>query len=170
MSNHTTSPAAARDLALVAEELAARNEALRYLTRWSAHRETHQARALRRSIRAIADGLVIAIAFRTGSARIEPHLEAQLHMLARALLALPALEVKLEGFADTRGARRFNRRLSRRRVYAVWAVLARAGLGIERMRLEAHGEERALYGQGDRDGHAFDRRVVITFGVREDER
>ena len=152
-----------QDLTRVVEELRERNEALRYLTRWRAVRESYQAQALRRSMHAITDGLKVSIPFRTGSWRIEPHLERHLVALSRALLDIPCLQVKLEGFADTRGARRFNRKLSMRRVYAVWSVLAGAGLPIERMRLKAHGDRAAMYAKGDRGGYAFDRRVVISF-------
>ena len=152
-----------QDLSQVVEELRERNEALRYLTRWRAVRESYQAQALRRSMHAITDGLSVSIPFRTGSWHLEPHLEQHLADLARALVDIPCLQVKLEGCADTRGSRRFNRKLSMRRVYAVWSVLARGGLPIERMRLKAHGDRGALYVKGDRGGYAFDRRVVISF-------
>lgn len=152
-----------QDLAAVVEELRERNEALRYLTRWRAVRESYQVRALRRSMHAIIDGLSVSIAFRTGQWTLEPHLEAHLISLSRALIDIPCLQVKLEGFADTRGSRRFNRKLSMRRVYAVWTALTQGGLPIERMRLKAHGDRGALYTRGDRGGYAFDRRVVISF-------
>lgn len=151
------------DLARVVEELRERNEALRYLTRWRAVRESYQVQALRRSMHAITDGLRVSIPFRTGSWFVEPHLEAHLVTLSRALIDIPCLQVKLEGFSDRRGSRRFNRKLSMRRVYAVWTVLAREGLPVERMRLKAHGDRNALYGRDDRGGYPFDRRVVIRF-------
>ncbi len=154
-----------QDLAQLVEELRERNEALRYLTRWRAVRESYQVQALRRSMHAITDGLSVSIAFRTGKWAIEPHLETHLISLSQSLIDIPCLQVKLEGFADTRGSRRFNRKLSMRRVYAVWTVLARAGLPIERMRLKAHGEGGALYSRGDRGGYPFDRRVVISFAL-----
>ena len=152
-----------RDLTEVVKELQERNEALRYLTRWRAVRESYQVQALRRSMHAITDGLTISIPFRTGSWSTEPHLEVHLRALARALMDIPCLQVKLEGFADTRGSRRFNHKLSMRRVYAVWTVLAGEGLPVERMRLKACGERGARYGNGDRGGYLFDRRVVISF-------
>lgn len=152
-----------RDLSQVVEELRERNEALRYLTRWRAARESYQVQALRRSMHAITDGLRVSIPFRTGGWSLEPHLERHLVTLAQALVEMPCLQVKLEGFADTRGSRRFNRKLSMRRIYAVWSVLAGSGLPIERMRLKAHGDTGALYGKGDRGGYAFDRRVLISF-------
>jgi outer membrane protein OmpA-like peptidoglycan-associated protein len=152
-----------QDLTQVVKELRERNEALRYLTRWRAARESHQVQALRRSMHAITDGLTVSIPFRTGGWSIEPHLEAHLCALARALIDIPCLQVKLEGFADTRGGRRFNRKLSMRRVYAVWTMLARGGLPIERMRLKAHGDRGARYAKGDRGGFPFDRRVLISF-------
>jgi outer membrane protein OmpA-like peptidoglycan-associated protein len=152
-----------RDLGELVEELRERNDALRYLTRWRAARESYQVQALRRSMHAITDGLTIGIPFRTGSWCVEPHLESHLATLSRALVDMPCLQVKLEGFADTRGSRRFNRKLSMRRVYSVWTALARAGLPIERMRLKAHGAAHARYANGDRGGYPFDRRVVISF-------
>ena len=159
-----------QDLTQVVQELRERNEALRYLTRWRAVRESYQAQALRRSMHAITDGLLISIPFRTGSWSIEPHLEEHLCALAQALVDIPCLRVKLEGFADTRGSRRFNRKLSMRRVYAVWTLLTRGGLPMERIRLEAHGERGAMYAKGDRGGYAFDRRVVISFTLGGVER
>jgi outer membrane protein OmpA-like peptidoglycan-associated protein len=150
-------------LSQVVQELRDRNEALRYLTRWRCARESYQIQALRRSMHAITDGLTVNIPFRTGSWSIEPHLEAHLSALARALIEIPCMQVKLEGFADTRGSRRFNRKLSMRRVYAVWTVLARSELPIERMRLKADGDRNAMYPKGDRGGYFFDRRVVISF-------
>lgn len=152
-----------QELGEVVRELRQRNEALRYLTRWRAARETYQAQALRRSMHAITDGLRVSIPFRTGSWAIEPHLEAHLEALARALVDIPCLLVKLEGHADTRGSRRFNRKLSMRRVYAVWSALASGGVPVERMRVRAHGDGGAHYGKGDRGGYAFDRRVVVSF-------
>lgn len=155
--------ASGQRLTEVVKELQERNEALRYLTRWRAMRESYQVQALRRSMHAITDGLSVSIPFRTGNWSTEPHLETHLRALAKALVDIPCLQVKLEGFADTRGSRRFNHKLSMRRVYAVWTVLAREGLPIERMRLKAHGQRRALYVNGDRGGYGFDRRVVISF-------
>ena len=151
------------DVTEVVKELRDRNEALRYLTRWRAARDSYQVQALRRSMHAITDGLTVSIPFRTGSWSTEPHLESHLLALAQALIDIPCLQVKLEGFADTRGSRRFNRKLSMRRVYAVWTVLARGGLPIERMRLKAHGDSGAMYLRGDRGGYSFDRRVLISF-------
>ena len=162
MDDHNTK-VNGQDLTEVVKELQERNEALRYLTRWRAVRESYQVQALRRSMHAITDGLSVSIPFRTGSWSTEPHLEMHLRALARALMDIPCLQVKLEGFADTRGSRRFNHKLSMRRVYAVWTVLAREGLPIERMRLKACGQRGALYLNGDRGGYLFDRRVVISF-------
>ena len=152
-----------QNLSELVQELHDRNQALRYLTRWRAVRESYQVQALRRSMHAITDGLTVSIPFRTGGWSIEPHLEMHLLALARALIDIPCLQVKLEGFADTRGSRRFNRKLSMHRVYSVWTVLARGGLPIERMRLKARGDGDAIYRKGDRGGYPFDRRVVISF-------
>ncbi len=152
-----------KNLTEAVNELRERNEALRYLTRWRTVRESYQVQALRRSMHAITDGLTVCIPFRTGSWSIEPHLETHLFALVRALIDIPCLQVKLEGFADTRGSRRFNRKLSMRRVHGVWTVLAGGGLPIERMRLKAHGDCDAMYAKGDRGGYPFDRRVLISF-------
>lgn len=145
-----------------------RDRALRYLAHWPGERECYQAQALRRSMRAIVRGMRLDVHFRTARATLEPHLEGQLRDLASALQDLPHIKVQLAGCADTRGSRRFNRRLAMRRVYAVWTTLAGAGLAVDRMRLAAGGEGVPLYARGDRGGHAFDRRVVITFALTDD--
>ena len=145
-----------------------RDDALRYLTGRGAGAESYQARALRRSLRAIVRGMRLDVHFRTARATLEPHLEGQLRDLAAALRDLPGIRVQLAGCADARGSRRFNRRLAMRRVYAVWTVLAGAGVAIDRMRLAGGGHGAALYDRGDRGGHAFDRRVIVTFALSEE--
>lgn len=153
------------DLDTALRDFRTRNDALRHLTGWQGDGESYQARALHRSMRAIVRGMRLDIHFRTAKATLEPHLEGQLRDLAVALADLPGLKVQLCGCADRRGSRRFNRRLAMRRVHAVWTALAGAGLSVDRIRLAGGGEGAALYDRGDRGGHAFDRRVVITFAL-----
>ena len=132
-----------QDLTQVVTELRERNEALRYLTRWRTVRESYQVQALRRSMHAITDGLTVSIPFRTGGWSIEPHLETHLCALARALMDIPCLQVKLEGFADTRGSRRFRRRRLRLdpcQECEQPRTLARAGSGPDLRSIRAQGD------------------------------
>ena len=75
--------------------------------------------------------------------------------------------MNIEGHSDTRGGRRFNRKLALRRAWAVRDVFVANGVARERLEAGAVGAEEAIYRNGDRGGYPFDRRVIITFDVEE---
>lgn len=122
--------------------------------------------------RAIGQGFVYSVQFRTDSARLEPHYQADLKRLAEALALLRALpldiNVHLTGYADARGNDRHNTELSQRRVEVVRAFLLHAGLDDGCIERQAVGETRATAGPRDGEGLFFDRRVHIRVGLREE--
>ncbi|NIW86321.1 MAG: OmpA family protein [Gammaproteobacteria bacterium] len=112
---------------------------------------------------AVRKGFTFTVQFRTDSDVVEPHFRSQLVRLARGLGELEDTRVRLQGFADRRGTQGHNLELSRRRVASVRGVLVANGVEPDRIREAAHGEARPLFEQGDREGHDFERRVLITF-------
>lgn len=114
-------------------------------------------------LEAVRKGFTFTVQFRTGSDVIESHFRSQLARLARGLGELEETRVRLQGFADPRGAQDHNLALSRRRVASVRGILVANGVEPERIREAAHGEARPLFQQGDPEGYDFERRVLITF-------
>lgn len=112
---------------------------------------------------AIARGFAYGVQFRSDSARLEPHYQAQLQKLAGALTVFGDLTVHLAGHADPRGSDRHNLDLSQRRVEAVRDYLQQQGVAGERIVTGASGERQAMSSQGDAEGQCFDRRVHISF-------
>ena len=114
-------------------------------------------------LKSLVTDLGLDVYFRTGSADIEPFYQQRLTDLADLLLAVPNLNVQLEGYADRRGSNDDNLRLSNSRIDAVRARLTEAGIASERIQFQAIGEQQPVTGPGDLDVYAFDRRVGIRF-------
>jgi outer membrane protein OmpA-like peptidoglycan-associated protein len=117
----------------------------------------------------LAHGLEFAVAFRTSSAELPEDVDAGLEALAQLILALPALEVHLDGYADPRGSGEFNQELSLARAEAVRDRLVAAGVEPGRIHLTAYGASGSLAAGdvADPDGWALQRRVSVRVEVRE---
>ena len=83
--------------------------------------------------------------------------------------AAPGISVRLDAYADPRGTEDENFALSEQRAQSVRAVLLAGGIPEDRIMVVAHGELGANSPQGDIDGYALDRRVVITIGSAESQ-
>jgi outer membrane protein OmpA-like peptidoglycan-associated protein len=118
-----------------------------------------------RNLETLSSGVLLSVHFRTGSFALEPHFSKRLSELGQVLAVMKSLHVRLDGYADIRGSRRFNRKLSQRRAQAVHEALSKYGINEERIQWIAHGETGSLYPSRDRDGHAFDRRVDIRLSL-----
>lgn len=101
------------------------------------------------------------VGFRTGDATLSAETSDELKKLAALASTLPETQVRVSGYADPRGTEEFNSKLSKERADAVAAVLKDAGLDASRLTVEAHGDTEAKAADGDVDGYAFDRRVVV---------
>ena len=99
--------------------------------------------------------------FRTNDASLSSDSVARLTRLGAVAGAQPGLKVRVSGYADPRGAPRYNLALSQKRAEAVAAVLKDAGLSADRVIIEAHGSEGSTSAEGDLDGYALERRVTV---------
>lgn len=104
------------------------------------------------------------VLFRTNDSTVRPETGAHLASLGEVLAATPGAFVQLDGHADPRGADDQNMKLSEQRAEAVREALIAGGLAPERIRVASHGEHEAMSANGDLDGYALERRVVITIG------
>lgn len=110
------------------------------------------------------EGFAMNVQFRRDSDKLETHFAHQLQQFARSFAGIEALHVHLVGHADRDGSDRYNDKLSQRRLEAVSAILVKAGWPATRIHEYAQGEHAPLVSEQDREGYAFDRRVVIRLG------
>jgi outer membrane protein OmpA-like peptidoglycan-associated protein len=101
------------------------------------------------------------VGFRTNDATLSSDTVARLKRLGAVAGALPDLKVRVSGYADPRGTAAYNLELSQRRADTVAAVLKDAGVGPERIVVEAHGSDGSTSAEGDLDGYALERRVTV---------
>jgi outer membrane protein OmpA-like peptidoglycan-associated protein len=109
------------------------------------------------------------VIFRTGDSALPAGAFEQLQMLGALANTMPDMRVVVSGFADPRGTEDENSSLSQERADAVAAVLASAGIDSSRLSVEAHGESESTSQEGDMDGYAFDRRVVVKIEQKPKE-
>lgn len=109
------------------------------------------------------------VMFRTKDASLDADTGAHLAELAQLVSAAPGIAVRLDAYADPRGTEDENLALSEQRAQSVRAALLAGGIPDERIMVVAHGELGASSPQGDLDGYALDRRVVITIGSAESQ-
>ena len=117
----------------------------------------------------LAHSLELEVGFRTDSAALPDGAGEAIDALAGLLQAAPGLEVRLDGYADPRGATAHNLELSAKRAAAVRERLVAAGIAPERIHLSAHGAVEALApdASADPDGWALQRRVSIRLEAAE---
>jgi outer membrane protein OmpA-like peptidoglycan-associated protein len=108
----------------------------------------------------VLDGLQGDVLFRTGSAEIAPEMANGIHVLAAAVAKSPALKVRVDGYADPRGAADTNLKLSEARANAVRDLFLAAGVGDEALEINAYGKSQSV--AADSDGYALERRVRLT--------
>jgi len=72
---------------------------------------------------------------------------------------MPDIQVRLDGFADERGAADYNQALSESRVNHIRARLIASGIDAYRISTTAHGESPAI--EQTADSYALERRVSV---------
>jgi outer membrane protein OmpA-like peptidoglycan-associated protein len=108
----------------------------------------------------VLDGLQGDVLFRTGSAEIPAETQHEIKVLAGMLAKSPALNVKLDGYADPRGSEELNLKLSEARANAVRDLLLAAGVPESSLEINAYGKTQSV--AEDSDGYALERRVRLT--------
>lgn len=105
--------------------------------------------------------LGLQVLFRTDDDALTVQSLPPLLKLGALAAALPDAKVRVDGFADPRGAAAYNDGLSMRRAQGVAAALANAGVPAERIIVVAHGNTSSDSADGDLDAYALDRRVDV---------
>lgn len=108
-------------------------------------------------------GIEMDLLFRTEADTLNAEAAARVGELARVLAGMPAVQVRLDAWADPRGEESYNQALSERRAEHVRALLTGEGLPEDRVSANAHGEADGT--EADPDANALDRRVSLTLYV-----
>jgi outer membrane protein OmpA-like peptidoglycan-associated protein len=108
-------------------------------------------------------GIAMDLLFRTDEHVLADTTGDRLASLAGTLASMTDIRVRLDGFADERGATGYNYRLSEQRVDFVRAQLIAAGVHPSRIQVAAHGEATAQ--DATPDSYALERRVSLTLFI-----
>lgn len=123
----------------------------------------HNARIYRNQYETLAlNALQQDILFRTADDAPSQKAAKRLQALAAYLTENPAINVRLDGFADPRGADHYNLALSERRVEAVRRFLQEAGVNESRIAVNAYGGRLSTAEKGDADAYVLERAVTIA--------
>jgi len=104
--------------------------------------------------------------FITGSTRLQPRSDAQLHELLAVLAANPGARVMVSGYTDNVGNADSNKRLSQDRADTVKSMLIRDGVSADRITAQGFGEEHPIADNATGEGRQLNRRVAVVVGER----
>jgi outer membrane protein OmpA-like peptidoglycan-associated protein len=124
--------------------------------------ELQQARELAKPelLTLLQAGIEMDLLFRTDEHVLSDSTSIKLQQLAASLAVNPDIQIRLDGFADERGAEDYNRNLSELRAEHVRNLLMSAGIAAARIAVSAHGESPAT--EKNDDNFALQRRVSLT--------
>ncbi len=130
-------------------------------------RELEDARRVSRPelVSLLQAGIAMDLLFRTDEHVLTDTTGNRLIDLAQTLAAMPDIHIRLDGFADERGASDYNLELSKKRVESVRELLVAAGIDHGRIQTTAHGESQAI--DESIDSLAFERRVSVRLYIGE---
>lgn len=110
-------------------------------------------------------GIDMDLLFRTDEFALTDATGSRLTRLASLLATMPDLNVRLDGFADERGAAEYNLLLSQKRAQFVHDLFVAAGVAPARIEIDAHGESIAR--DASVDSYALERKVSVKLYVPE---
>jgi len=111
-------------------------------------------------------GLVLTLSgsvlFRSAQSTLLPQAQEKLDQVAKALLAIPARNLIVEGHTDSQGSDAYNQGLSQRRADAVREYLVQRGYPADRIQARGKGEGSPMAKNSSAEGRANNRRVEIV--------
>ena len=110
----------------------------------------------------VLDQLELEMLFKTNATELTTTGQQRLARLADFLIANPAIEIRLDGYADPRGEDSYNKKLSLGRVKHVAQALEDFGVDARRIESFSHGASVSSAAQGDYDAYALERAVKIN--------
>jgi outer membrane protein OmpA-like peptidoglycan-associated protein len=123
-------------------------------------RLSHLEAEFRRTPRALAGAGNLF--FVTGEARITPGTQETIDRLAVFLQQNPEQRVRIDGYADATGSRKYNIKLSQRRADAVKQSLVSHGIEASRIETHASGEASPVASNSTAEGRQMNRRATVV--------
>jgi filamentous hemagglutinin family protein len=108
--------------------------------------------------------------FATDSAKLLPGAEDRLSAVLQAAMAHPEINLSVAGHTDSTGSRAWNEALSGQRAEAVKAWLVGRGIAAERISSAGFADTQPAESNATREGRAANRRVEVSYTVREETR
>ena len=105
----------------------------------------------------------VTLNFKTNAYRLSASAKQDLEALALFASEDKNIKILVEGFTDSRGTRRYNQSLSRRRTLSVVNYLKSVGVDMAQIQQHAYGERHPSYSNKKDMGKAFNRRVEVSF-------
>lgn len=113
-----------------------------------------------------ARGLVVTLSgsvlFRSGESTLLSSAQGKLDQVAKALLAVSARNLIVEGHTDSKGSESYNQGLSQRRAEAVRDYLVQSGYPADRIQSRGKGKGSPIADNASPEGRANNRRVEIV--------
>lgn len=106
--------------------------------------------------------IVGKILFDSGKADVKKRYKAELKKVYEALGKYPTMRVEVQGYTDSVGSDRYNKRLSLRRAKSVKESLVRLGIARKRLAMVGYGKAHPHNKNRTAKGRAADRRVEIV--------
>ena len=100
--------------------------------------------------------------FDTNKSILRPEQRERLKEIALFASMDKSMRIQLFGYADDRGLRRYNKRLSERRTRAVRKYLISRGVSAEQISIRAYGERRPVASNRTERGRRHNRRVEVV--------
>ncbi len=97
---------------------------------------------------------------------LKPEFQAIVACHAKYLMDRPQARMALEGSADERGSREYNRALGERRGNAVMAAVQGGGASASQMEVVSYGEERPVCTESNEDCWSKNRRVEFVYSAK----
>ena len=158
---------AAEALAALAAEKASKEQAEADLAKLAADKEKAEAdlaklAAVKEEERGLVVTLSGSILFRSAQSTLLPSARVKLDQVAKALLAVHARNLIVEGHTDSRGSESYNQGLSQRRADTVRDYLVQRGYPADRIQARGMGEGSPIADNASPEGRANNRRVEIV--------
>jgi outer membrane protein OmpA-like peptidoglycan-associated protein len=108
-----------------------------------------------------------AILFDTNKAGLKQACEQDLSEFANVLKQYPETEITVEGHTDSKGKKKYNKKLSLQRAESVITFLSAQGVDRARMTPQGYGDEKPVADNKTQDGRKANRRVEIQINANE---
>ena len=119
-----------------------------------------------RELEKLSQGISYVIYYKTDRADLRKEVLPRIRQLAELIKPYARIKIRIEGHADRRGSKKYNLKLSQRRIETVRKQFLDAGIPAKRLQTYARGENEAK--ANEQEEFIFDRRVTISLTLDQE--